>query len=100
MMQFRDKSTLMQLQVSLQKKIAFTVAIMFALIMVVMGFQVPNPNMILITGLVFCSAVFGFGGGVVAAIIMFGYTLFFFSTGHSFIHYTDQNIQKEIGRAR
>ena len=96
MMQLRDKSTLMQLQVSLQKKIAFTVAIMFALIMVVMGFQVPNPNMILITGLVFCSAVFGFGGGVVAAIIMFGYTLFFFSTGHSFIHYTDQNIQKVL----
>jgi diguanylate cyclase (GGDEF)-like protein len=96
MKKFRYKSTLMQLQVSLQKKVLFTAAIMFVLILIVMGFHVPNPNMILIMGLVFCSAVFGFGGGIIAAVIMLGYTLYFFSTGHSFIHYTDQNMQKVL----
>lgn len=37
--------------------------------------------MILIAGLVICSALFGYGGGVVAGVIMFFYTLYFFSRG-------------------
>ena len=67
---------------------------MLALIAFVYFFKVPNPNMILIAGLVFCSAVFGFGGGIVAAAIMLGYTLFFFSTDHSFTQFTPENLQK------
>ena len=50
--------------------------------------------MILIAGLVLCSALFGFGGGIVAAVIMLGYTLFFFSTDNSFIYFTPENLQK------
>ena len=88
------KTTLMQLQVSLPKKIILTVVIMFTLILLVYQFNIPNPNMILIAGLVLCSALFGFGGGIVAAIIMFGYSLFFFSTDHSFFAYTDINAYK------
>ena len=34
------------------------------------------------------------GGGIVAAVIMLGYTLFFFSTDYSFIRFTPQNMQK------
>ena len=88
------KPTLMQMQVSLPKKIALTAGIMIALILIVYYFKVPNPNMILIAGLVLCSALFGFGGGAVAAAIMLGYTLFFFSTDHSFTQFTPENLQK------
>ena len=52
--------------------------------------------MILIAGLVLCSALFGFGGGIIAALIMLGYTLFFFSTDHSFTQFTEQNLQKVV----
>ena len=90
------KNTLMQLQVSLPKKIVLTALIMAALILLVFYCDIPNPNMILIAGLVLCSALFGYGGGIVAAAIMFGYTLFFFSTDHSFTRFTPQNTQKVI----
>lgn len=90
------KPTWMQLQVSLPKKIILSAVIMFALILLVYYFNIPNPNMILIAGLVFCSALFGFGGGIVAGAIMLGYTLFFFSTDHSFTQFTPENLQKVI----
>ena len=67
---------------------------MAALILLVFYCDIPNPNMILIAGLVLCSALFGYGGGIVAAVIMLGYTLFFFSTDHSFTQFTPQNMQK------
>ena len=90
------KSTWMQLQVSLPKKIIITAGIMFALILFVYYCNIPNPNMILIAGLVLCSALFGFGGGIVAAIIMLGYTLFFFSIDHSFTQFTPENMKKVV----
>ncbi len=90
------KNTVMQLQVSLPKKIIITIGVMSALIFFVYHFNVPNPNMILIAGLVLCSALFGYGGGIVAALIMFCYTLFFFSTDNSFVNFTPQNMQKVI----
>ncbi len=86
----------MQLQVSLPRKVIITIVIMSALILLVFYCNIPNPNMILIAGLVLCSALFGYGGGVVAAAIMFGYTLFFFSTDHSFTQFTPQNMQKVV----
>ena len=86
----------MQLQVSLPKKIVITTVIMSALILFVYYCNIPNPNMILIAGLVLCSALFGYGGGIVAAAIMLGYTLFFFSTDYSFTRFTPQNMQKVI----
>ena len=93
-MEKSGKPTLMQLQVSLTKRILLTAGIMFALIFFVYYFKIPNPNMILISGLILASALFGFSGGVVASVIMFGYTLFFFSIDHSFIHFTPENLQK------
>ena len=88
------KPTLMQIQFKLPTKIITTIVIMAVLIAIVYFFKIPNPNMILIAGLVLCSALFGFGGGVVAAVIMLGYTLYFFSTDNSFTQFTPENLQK------
>ena len=88
------KTPLMQLRFSLPKSIVFSTLIMTVLILFVYFCNIPNPNMILIAGLVLCSALFSFGGGVTAGIIMLFYTLFFFSTDNSFIHFTSQNLQK------
>ena len=93
-MEKSGKLTLMQLQASLAKRILITAGMMSALIFFVFYFKIPNPNMILISGLVLSSALFGFSGGIVASAIMFGYTLFFFSINHSFIHFTPENLQK------
>lgn len=90
------KPTLILLQFSQPVRMAISIAVMAVLIAFVYLLNVPNPNMILIAGLVFCSAVFGFSGGIVAAVIMFFYTLFFFSSGHSFTQFTPQNMQKVI----
>jgi hypothetical protein len=48
----------MQFDVNLTKKILITILIMLVLIAIVYYFNIPNPNMILIAGLVLCSAIF------------------------------------------
>lgn len=90
------KNTLMQLQVSLPVKLLVSSAVMAVLILMVYLIHIPNPNMILIAGLVLCSALFGYGGGIVSAVIMLFYTLFFFSVDHSMIFYTQENLIKVI----
>ena len=84
-----------------QKKSILTQTILFALLMLALAvfvyyFHVPNPNMILITVLVLATTVGGFAPGLVCAIIMMGYSLFFFSTDHSFFRFTEENLQKVI----
>ena len=71
-----------------------SIILMLALILAVIQFNVPNPNMILIAGLVVCSALFGYTGGIIAGVIMFIYTVYFFSTDNSFFSFTDQNMKK------
>lgn len=92
----KKKTTLLQLHVGMPKRIIFSFLIMAVLIIFVYFCKIPNPNMILIAGLVLCSALFGFGGGITAGVIMFFYTLFFFSTDNSFIYFTPQNMQKVV----
>lgn len=89
----RNKSTIMQLQVSLPIKIASTVGIILVLIMFVNFCNIPNPDVILIVGLVLCSALFGFGGGITGAVIIFCYTLFYYSTDHSITQFTPENLK-------
>ncbi len=71
-------------------------AVMILMAALVYVFNIPNPNMILITGLTVCTALYGFGAGIVSALVMVLYSMFFFSTGHSFFSYTDVNLQKMI----
>ncbi len=93
-MRTTGKSTLLQLQIKLHKRVILSVALMAVLTTFCSVFQIPNPNMILVTGLVTCSALFGFGGGIVSAIIALVYSLYFFSIDHSFVEFTDLNLQK------
>ena len=67
---------------------------MSILAIIVYKANIPNPNMIMVTGLVIFSALFGTNGGIPAAIIMMVYTTFFFSEDHSFTTYTDLNLRK------
>ena len=76
--------------------IAITIAVMAGLCFIVNVFNVPNPNMILVMGVVVCTSIFGYIGGIPALVIMMLYTLFFFSTNHDFITFTDQNMQKVV----
>lgn len=68
--------------------------IMLLLILVVSYFNVPNPNMILITAMVFFTGVGGVVPGAVSAVLMLIYSMYFFSTNHSFFHYSEVNMQK------
>lgn len=75
--------------------IIFTV-LMLALMCFVYNFNVPNPNMILIAALVLSTSIGGIIPGAICAFLMLLYSLFFFSTDHSFIHFTEVNIQKIV----
>ena len=50
--------------------------------------------MILITGLVIFTSLFGVLSGIVCTLLMVGYSAFFFSTAHSFVLYTALNLYK------
>ena len=77
-------------------ELIITAAVMAVLIFIVYRFSIPNPNMILIAGLVICSSLFGYAGGIPAGLIMLGYTLFFFSSGNDFVTFNEQNTRKVI----
>ena len=90
----KERIPFMQRRYETWQGVLVTVLVMAALICFVFFLQVPNPNMILIAGLVICSAVFGYSGGIPAALIMIAYTLFFFSDNYSFVHFSDENWRK------
>ena len=76
------------------KKLLISAAVMVTLCGTVMFFDIPNPNMILITGLVIFTSIFGYPSGVVCGVFMLIYSMWFFSTDHSFIHFNSLNLQK------
>lgn len=69
-------------------------AVMFALALIVYYFKIPNPNMILIAGLIVFASLYGYSAGIVSGLIMIIYSMFFFSEEHSFVFYTSVNLQK------
>lgn len=76
------------------KKLLLTAIVMSALITFALVFDIPNPNMLLITGLVVFTSIHGYGTGIVCAVAMVLYSMYFFSTDHSFIRYTTLNLEK------
>ena len=82
-----------------RKKILYSVisaVCMLILIVVVYRFSVPNPNMILITALVLFTGLGGLVPGAISAVLMALYSMFFFSTDHNMVSYTDVNLQKVL----
>ena len=67
---------------------------MAILIAIAWFLKIPNPNMVLITGLIVFTGMFGRTAGVISAALILLYSMFFFSTNHSFFSYTDVNFQK------
>ena len=64
------------------------------LIFLVFHINIPNPNMILITAMVFFTSVGGVIPGAASAVMMLLYSMYFFSTNGSFFQYTEVNFQK------
>ena len=56
--------------------------------------KIPNPNMVLITGLIVFTSLYGRISGFISALLIIVYSMFFFSTGHNFFSYTAVNFQK------
>lgn len=84
-----------------KEKPILTYTILFAVLMVVLmlfvyNFNIPNPNMILIAALVLSTSIGGAVPGAVCAALMLGYSLFFFSTNHSFVEFTEVNFHKIV----
>lgn len=77
-------------------KMALSLVVMIALTVIVSIFNIPNPNMILITGLTVFTTIYGYRAGIVCGLEMLVYSMYFFSENHSFINYTDINLQKII----
>ena len=67
---------------------------MAILIAIAWFLKIPNPNMVLITGLIVFTGMFGRMAGVISASLIILYSMFFFSTDHSFFSYTSINFQK------
>ena len=76
------------------RHMAVALAVMLAMVAVVFLFNVPNPNMLLIAGLAVFTSIWGFPSGIVCAVVMIAYSMYFFSTDHSFVRYTSVNLQK------
>ena len=89
-----DARRLLGLNLPIVLRVVLSAAIMGLLVFIVSFFSLPNPNMILIAGLVVCSAIFGIPGGIVSAAAMMSYTVYFFSTDHSLVTFTPQNFIK------
>lgn len=89
-----DAQRLLGLNLPIALRVVLSAALMGLLVFIVSFFSLPNPNMILIAGLVVCSAIFGIPGGIVSAAAMMSYTVYFFSTDHSLVSFTPQNFVK------
>lgn len=70
--------------------------LMVGLILLVFFVNIPNPNLILFTGMIVITTMFGFISGAISVLGINIYSFYFFSTNHDFITFTDINSQKII----
>ena len=76
------------------KRVLAPFCVMCLLSLAVYCFKIPNPNMILITGLSVFTSLYGYAAGISCGAVMILYSMFFFSTGHDFVTYEPINLQK------
>ncbi|MBR0366880.1 MAG: diguanylate cyclase [Clostridia bacterium] len=75
-------------------RVLIALGTMLALSAAVWFFRVPNPNIILMTGLVFFTSIYGFGAGLASAAVIVAYSMFFFSENNSWVEFSALNLQK------
>lgn len=56
--------------------------------------QIPNPVILLVSLMIFFTAAFSRLAGAVSAMVIAFYAIFFFSTGHGFLHFTSEAAYK------
>ena len=96
-MAFNDSAGRLTSVVDMRGEIKHTLialAVMMLMVLLVFLFNVPNPNMLLITGLAVFTSLYGYPAGIACALVMIVYSMYFFSTDHSFFFYTPLNLQK------
>lgn len=57
---------------------------------------IPNPEVLLLAGLVICASLFDFPAGVICAAQVILFAMYFYSEGHSFFSYAPENLQRVI----
>lgn len=75
---------------------SISTALTFGLICLVRFTHIPNPNLILMTGLVVITALFGFVPGLFPTGGMILYSFYFFSTKNDFVTFTETNMAKVV----
>ncbi len=76
------------------RHLALSLGVMLSLTAAVRVFNIPNPNIILITGLAVFTSLYGYGAGIVCGAVTVLYSMYFFSTGHNFVTYDALNLKK------
>ena len=67
-----------------------------SLILIVLFAGIPNPNLILMTGIVVITVLLGFLPGLIPSISLIVYSFWFFSTNHDFATFTPTNGTKVV----
>ncbi|MBR4908916.1 MAG: GGDEF domain-containing protein [Acidaminococcaceae bacterium] len=57
---------------------------------------IPNPEVLLLTGLVICASLFDFPAGVLCAIQVILFSMYFYSEDHSYFSYSTVNLKRMI----
>ena len=57
---------------------------------------IPNPEVLLLTGLVICASLFDFPAGVLCAIQVILFSMYFYSEDHSYFSYSAVNLKRMI----
>ena len=70
--------------------------LMTGLVLLVFFVNIPNPNLVLFTGMIIITTLFGFIPGFISVLEINIYSFYFFSTNNDFIHFTDINSQKIV----
>lgn len=69
---------------------------MCVLMLVCSRLAIPNPEVLLLTGLVVCTSLFDFPAGLICAAQVILFSMYFYSEGHSFFSYSAVNLPKMI----
>lgn len=74
----------------------FSFIITIIMVYIVNLLNVPNPNVILLTVIVYFSFLGGFLSGSISGIIVIIYSIYFFSSPNQLFHFTQDNLKKII----